>query len=122
MFGKDRTVLLDYPIHPERLYREDINKPHRAMNDLIEKNINTYISFLDRVKVYEHFLLEIKAGNPPENSILPHWFNGYFPGLDIIMLYTLIAEIKPKRYIEIGSGTSTRVVYKSRKDNQLFLV
>jgi len=119
LFGKDRTVLLDYPVHPKRLYREDINKPHGKLNDLIEENRGTYIRFIDRVRAYERFILEIESDSPPDNSVLPHWTNGYFPGLDIIMLYTLIAEVKPKRYVEIGSGTSTRVVYKSRKDNQL---
>ena len=35
------------------------------------------------------------------------------------MLYSLLAEIKPKNYVEIGSGTSTQVAYKCRKENSL---
>jgi hypothetical protein len=49
----------------------------------------------------------------------PGWNNNYLPGLDIIMLYSLLAQIKPSRYIEIGSGTSTKVAYKSRAENSL---
>ena len=41
------------------------------------------------------------------------------PGLDIIMLYTLINYYKPGRYLEIGSGTSTKTALKARKENNL---
>ncbi len=43
----------------------------------------------------------------------PAWNNGYLPGLDIIGIYTMLARFKPKRYIEIGSGNSTRVAHKA---------
>ena len=38
------------------------------------------------------------------------------PGLDMVMLYTIIAQFKPNKYIEIGSGTSTKLAYKARQE------
>jgi len=32
------------------------------------------------------------------------------PGLDAAFLYSVVAREKPERYIEIGSGTSTKFV------------
>jgi hypothetical protein len=41
------------------------------------------------------------------------------PGLDIIGIYTLISEFKPKKYIEIGSGNSTKVAFKAKTEQDL---
>lgn len=41
------------------------------------------------------------------------------PGLDIIGIYTMISEFKPKKYIEIGSGNSTKVAYKAKTENNI---
>ncbi|MBA2406574.1 MAG: class I SAM-dependent methyltransferase [Chitinophagales bacterium] len=35
------------------------------------------------------------------------------------MLYTMVSELIPGHYIEIGSGTSTKVVYKAKVENNL---
>jgi len=37
----------------------------------------------------------------------------------MIGIYTMLAEFKPKKYIEIGSGNSTKVVFKARKEQNL---
>ena len=41
------------------------------------------------------------------------------PGLDIIGIYTLLSEYIPKKYIEIGSGNSTKVAYKAKIEQEL---
>lgn len=42
-----------------------------------------------------------------------------FSGLDAVALYSFIAEVKPKIYLEIGSGNSTKFVRKSIRDHEL---
>ncbi|HRE96861.1 MAG TPA: class I SAM-dependent methyltransferase [Flavobacteriales bacterium] len=49
----------------------------------------------------------------------PAWNNGFLPGLDIVGIYGMIAEYKPAKYIEIGSGNSTKVARKSITENHL---
>lgn len=39
--------------------------------------------------------------------------------MDIIGIYTLIAELKPQKYIEIGSGNSTKVAFKAKKEQSI---
>lgn len=46
------------------------------------------------------------SGDP--NSKTPYWENGWFPPLDAISLCGFLAKTKPKQYIEVGSGNSTK--------------
>jgi predicted O-methyltransferase YrrM len=42
--------------------------------------------------------------------------NGFLPGMDIAMIYTIIRENKPTKYVEVGSGNSTKVAAKAKRD------
>ena len=48
-------------------------------------------------------------------SELPHWKNDFLPGMDIAVIYGMIAHYKPAKYLEVGSGNSTKVVYQAKK-------
>jgi hypothetical protein len=49
----------------------------------------------------------------PDN---PHWVNGYLPPLDGMIIYTQLGLLKPRTYLEIGSGTSTKFARKAIRD------
>src|SRR5207244_392077 len=49
----------------------------------------------------------------------PNWVNGFIPALDAISLYGLVAIHRPRHYIEIGSGNSTRFVRQAVRDHKL---
>lgn len=55
------------------------------------------------------------GGHPGE----PAWVNGWFPGLDGVVLYGLLAELNPRLYVEVGSGNSTKFARKAIKDHGL---
>jgi hypothetical protein len=61
----------------------------------------------------------IKDSSLETDSSKPAWNNGYLPGLDIVGIYTLLTEFKPRKYIEIGSGNSTKVAYKAKIEQNL---
>jgi hypothetical protein len=44
----------------------------------------------------------------PSDPLKPCWNNVWIPTLDALSIYCLLAETKPKRYFEIGSGNSTK--------------
>ena len=44
--------------------------------------------------------------------------NDYFSGLDAVVYYSLIRQLKPRRIIEIGGGYSTRIAGKALAANQ----
>lgn len=49
----------------------------------------------------------------------PRWINGWFPSLDGMVLYHLLAERNPATYVEIGSGNSTKFARRAIEDHRL---
>jgi hypothetical protein len=86
---------------------------------IINSNRDSYRNFLLKAISYKETIWEIKDSKEEKDTIKPTWNNGYLPGLDIIGIYTLIAEFKPNKYIEIGSGNSTKVAYKAKTERNL---
>lgn len=52
-------------------------------------------------------------------SLQPRWINGWFPSLDCMMLYHLLAQRNPPTYVEIGSGNSTKFARRAIEDYRL---
>jgi hypothetical protein len=94
------------PAHPELLH-------------IIEKQEEQYTRLLNASIQYHEKLWQIKDSTDETNTKNPVWNNGFLPGLDILMLYTLISELKPNKYVEIGSGNSTKVAHKAKLDQNL---
>lgn len=90
-----RIVVLDYPVEPKPLY--DNHKPHKTLFDLISKNDTQYAELLNGVNNHASNLQLIKAANEDKNPIDPTWNNNYVPGLDIVLLYTILNRFKPKK-------------------------
>jgi hypothetical protein len=112
-------VLLDYKIIPNRLYAEQKERPHKALYSIIDKNRARYRELLKNALNFIQVFSAIKEDKDLDNETEPGWNNKHLPGLDIIMLYSLLSEIKPEKYVEIGCGTSTKVAYKSKIENSL---
>jgi predicted O-methyltransferase YrrM len=55
----------------------------------------------------------------PADPWEPYWLNGWLPALDGIALYGLIALHRPRRYVEIGSGNSTKFARRAIRDHRL---
>src|SRR5688572_28636728 len=104
----DKLVLLDYAIDPQPTYT--IHSPHKQLFKLIASNDNKYEELLKYCLHFREAFIEIKDSTVEKDNTLPAWNNNYVPGLDIVILYSLINFLKPKRYIEIGSGTTTKTV------------
>jgi len=51
----------------------------------------------------------------PSRPSLPAWDNWFLTPVDMVTLHGMIAALRPARYIEIGSGMSTRVVHAARQ-------
>ena len=110
-------ILMDYAIEPKPLYTAD--KPHKKLYETLSASDAIYRNHLQTALSLKDHFLEINTSDKETDITLPAWNNNYLPGLDIIMLYTLLCELKPKTYVEIGSGTSTKTANKARKDHHL---
>ena len=53
------------------------------------------------------------------DSAEPFWNNTWFPTLDAMSLYGLLARFEPRHYVEVGSGNSTKFARRAVRDRGL---
>lgn len=113
-----QTLFLEYKVDMKPRYGH--GKPaHNELYKVIDSNRKLYEEFLEKSLLYIDNIQKIKKGGEDSNDNNPTWNNGFLPGLDIIGIYAMLAINNPKKYIEVGSGNSTKVAYKAKKENNL---
>jgi len=103
----DQVIALNYPVVMKPRYD---GGPHPELFRLISKHQEEFKALLKSFSKYQSQLSALKD---------VRWRNNFLPALDSISLYCLLAEWKPKRYMEIGSGNSTVFARCSITDNKL---
>ena len=111
-------VFVRYPVHPKPRFGYDGTEPLASLYDVINQNRETYKQQLMVLKTYEADLLNIQT-TPPDDDKQPYWENIWFTGLDAAALYGFLASLKPKLYLEIGSGNSTKFARGAIADHSL---
>jgi hypothetical protein len=94
-----------HPAHPE-LYR------------LIDRRREEYRRLLEGFARHREQALAVPLWAPLDPSD-PTWSNGWFQGLDALALYCLLADTRPRRYVEVGSGNSTKFARRAIADHSL---
>jgi hypothetical protein len=110
---------LQYHVQP---YRFDSAIPTRQDVDLekllkrrqlpgIDFNSSVYLDWLRSIRPYAAELADVPAY---ESEGAAFWFkNGSYGDLDAVSLYAMIRHIKPRRFIEIGSGRSSQMIERA---------
>ena len=111
-----KALFLDYPISPAPRYGFG-REPHQRLTNILCNSKDKYISLLNEFTTFQGKIECIPLYTTNENE--PFWNNGFFPALDALALYCIIALTKPACYLEIGSGNSTKFARKSIKDHAL---
>lgn len=115
---KFQNLFLDYKVDFKPRYGH--GKPaHRELLNIINSNRDKYKELINKSLSLKESIWTIQDSSKENNQINPRWNNGFLPGLDIIGIYTLLTEYRPKKYIEIGSGNSTKVAYKAKMEHNL---
>ena len=115
--GVVQSIHLEYPVRPRCRFPESQSYPevYRILNAGRER----YRQWLASFNQFQQFFLTIPKNPDPEQPSEPYWLNGFMENLDPIALYSLVALHKPKRYVEIGSGNSTKFVRRAIRDHDL---
>lgn len=111
---KFQKLFLEYPVD-----LKPRPSPHPELYAIVDAHRASYHDQLHTMLQYTNSLVAIKKAADVTDDIQPGWNNQFLPGLDIIVLYSMLASHKPKRYVEIGSGNSTKVAFKAKQDQQL---
>lgn len=110
-----QSVFLDYKVNTTPRYGHG-KASHPMLKSIIENEHHQYEILIDSFLNNKSAIQNFKKQNEESDENLPTWNNNFLPGLDIIALYSMIGHFKPKKYIEIGSGNSTKVVRKAIQD------
>lgn len=108
------SITLDYPVPQAPRYRE---RPHPLLQARLERGRDEYEGLLRAFAGFVPRLGTIAASGAKQGE--PHWDNPWMPPLDAIALYGLIALRRPRRYVEIGSGMSTRFARRAIREHGL---
>ncbi len=112
-----RRILLDYPVRSRPRYgwgRPDHPGLARRMWAGRERYRELLLDFAGHIDQLARIPVEGPADGPE-----PNWVNDYFPGLDSVALYGLVARHRPRLYMEVGSGNSTKFVRRAVRDHGL---
>ena len=111
--AQSRLIETDYAYHPTRrpiettVFGRRLEAALEAGRDGIAATLRGFASHAPAL-----------AGIPRDATApeAPFWANDWFPALDAVSLYGLIAAHAPRRYIEVGSGNSTRFARRAIRD------
>lgn len=113
---------LDYPPAAAPGPRFGWGRPaHARLSDLLAEGRETYAEHLRRILSFRDQLLAIGAEPTPTE---PGWIQRppWILGLDGASLYSFVRHAQPTRYVEVGSGNSTKFVARARRDGGLSTV
>lgn len=113
---KYQALINEYPVEMRPRYGYG-KPPHKQLYEIISQSDDLYKSIIDKALSLSDDIQSIKPLSQVDNPVEPGWNNGFLPGLDIISIYTMIAQYRPSRYVEVGSGNSTKVAYKAKRDH-----
>ncbi len=110
-------IFLDYAVHPVPRFGYG-KPPHPELYAMFAADREQYRKRLRGFLRFQEQLLRIPLRQPRE-STEPSWINKWLESLDTLALYGMVAERKPKLYLEVGSGYSTKLVRRAIRDHGL---
>jgi len=118
MVAPDYPILLDYPLNC--LPRYGYGKPaHSELFAMLEAKRSEYEKRLSGFCSLTNFLRRIPDESTAD-GVEPGWGpQRYFSSLDAVALYGMLCEFRPKRYVEAGSGYSTKFARRAIHDHSL---
>ena len=109
-------IKLDYAYNPRS---RPLNMAKSKVFDLISAGNETYTALLEQFAHLSPEFEKISVHGEGCASFAPRWVNGWFPALDSISLYGLLAINNPRLYVEVGSGNSTMFARQAIRDHGL---
>lgn len=109
------VIRLDHPATADPSPRYGFGRPsHRRVEDLLAAGSNRYRAELQSFSSYFDALAVLPLDD--ERSPEPCWVHPWLIGLDTVSLYGYVRRRAPAHYVEVGSGQSTKVVARARRD------
>lgn len=111
-------IALEYPVRPTPRWGHG-KSMHPELERRLADGRERYADLLRGVLTFREDLWRIPREPDPTDLAAPSWINGFLAGLDSALLYALLRARAPRRYLEIGSGHSTRLARRAITDGAL---
>ena len=103
----ERVLPLDYPVRAIPRWGHG-RETHPRITALLERDRSAFAEVLRDIAAQESVFRTIPHGPDERAPAKPFWDNSWFPPLDAAALVGLLLSRRPKTYLEIGSGNSTK--------------
>ena len=104
--GRHDFKIVDYDYRAEIRYGAG-RPPHPELLALIASGRERYAALIDDLAGLDDYFAEIPLGGTYGDTA-PFWLNAWFSPLDAMALTGLLRRFAPARFVEIGSGVSTK--------------
>lgn len=112
-----QVIMLDYPV--KAVPRHGYSQPsHPQISALLDAQRATYQKTLESFLPLQPYFLQIPR-QAETGATHPCWQNQSLPALDAVSIYSFIALQRPRHFVEIGSGNSTRFARQAIGDHKL---
>jgi len=114
------VIKLDHP--PSRDYRPRwgyTHPVHPGLVNLFNKNREGYNEILSNLASLKPYLSKINRNYSHARPEEPGWLGGPINAIDAALLYYFVSSLKPRTYLEIGSGVTTLFAARARRDHGL---
>jgi Methyltransferase domain len=109
------NIALDYPVRPAPRWGYG-RAPHQRLYRILDRDRQRYRQHVEDIVALATRLRAIPVTPIPGDLLTPAWTNPWFSGLDLSALYMFVAKHKPSRYVEIGSGWTTKIARRAAHD------
>lgn len=113
-----KTIGLDYDFVPDPRFGYG-KALHPELYRIMDRRREDFARFLAELLNLSTCFARIPKVPDPSDEVTPYWENAYFSGLDAMCLYGILTLRRPKRYVEIGSGNSTKFARRAVVDHKL---
>lgn len=114
------SIRLDHPPTAELRPRYGSGRPaHPGLERRLAAGVDRYGQHLDSFRPYFDDLVTFSLDD--QEDLEPCWVHPWLIGLDTVSLYSFVRIRRPARYVEVGSGQSTKVVARARRDGDVTL-
>ena len=107
----------DYPYAPKVRAWDEIPGGN-VYRRLIATGNERYSARLRTLLAFKDVFAKIPREEPADEG-MPFWNNVWFPPLDALCLTALLVSLNPRRYVEVGSGNSTKFARQAISDHRL---
>ena len=112
------VVISDYKYTPKVRPSFPASRIGKIIIEDFELNKEHIVKCINIIKKFAMSLRSI-ALTERENSVRPQWINDWIPPIDGAMLYSTLASMNPRYYIECGSGNTTKFAAAAISDHAL---